>query len=132
MDIVLDTNVIVSGVINADGFPAKILNMVINGKSTINADSRILYEYNRVLRSRKFSFPEIYITALLNYLSSESIPVLSDPCSLDLIDPSDRPFAEVSLYKDIPLITGNIKHFQNIKSIRLYSPKDFIEKFNLR
>ena len=131
MDIVLDTNVIVSGVINPDGFPAKILNMVINGKLTINADSRILYEYNRVLRSRKFSFPEIYIVPLLNYISSESKPILPNPRSLDLKDPSDRPFVEVCFHQDIPLITGNIKHFKNIKNIRLYSPKEFIEKFGL-
>ena len=131
MDIVIDTNVIVSGVINPDGFPAKILNMVINGKLTINADSRIIDEYNRVLRSRKFSFPEIYILPLLNYISSESKPVLPDnPYLLSLKDPSGRPFVEVSLHKDIPLITGNGKHFENIKNLRLYNPKEFIlEKF---
>ena len=132
MDIVIDTNVIVSGVINPDGFPAKILNMVVNGKLTINADSRIIDEYNRVLRSRKFSFPEAYIIPLLNYISSESKPVLPDnPYPLALKDLSDRPFVEVSLYKDIPLITGNVKHFVNIKNLRLYNPKEFIlEKFS--
>ena len=132
MDIVIDTNVIVSGVINPDGFPAKILHMFINGKLTINADSRIIDEYNRVLRSRKFSFPEAYIIPLLNYISSESKPVLPDnPYPLALKDLSDRPFVEVSLYKDIPLITGNVKHFVNIKNLRLYNPKEFIlEKFS--
>ena len=127
MDIVIDTNVIVSGVINPDGFPAKILNMVVNGKLTINADSRILDEYNRVLRSRKFSFPEIYILPLLNYISSESKPVLPDNSYQSALKGvSGRPFVEVSLHKDIPLITGNGKHFENIKNLRLHNPKEFI------
>lgn len=128
MNIVLDTNVLVSGVINADGLPARLLNMVVNGKLTINADSRILSEYNRVLRSPKFSFPEMYILPLLNYISSESKPVLPDPYPFTLKDPSNRPFVEVSLYKDIPLITGNRKHFENVKNLRLYSPKEFLEE----
>jgi hypothetical protein len=112
-------------VINPDGFPAKILNMVINGKLTINADSRIIDEYNRVLRSRKFSFPEAYIIPLLNYISSEFKPVLPDnPYQLALKDPSDRPFVEVSLYKDIPLITGNGNILKILKTYGFITPKN--------
>ena len=37
-NIVLDTNVLVSGIINPYGSPAKILNLILNGNLIINAD----------------------------------------------------------------------------------------------
>lgn len=129
MNIVLDTNVLVSGVINPDGLPARLLNIIINRTLTINADSRILSEYNRVLTSPKFSFPEMYILHLLNYISSESKPVLPNPYPSNLKDPFDLSFVEVALHENIPLITGNKKHFENIENLRLYSPKEFLESF---
>ncbi|MDA8273509.1 MAG: putative toxin-antitoxin system toxin component, PIN family [Deltaproteobacteria bacterium] len=131
MNVVLDTNVIVSGIIKPDGSPAKLLNMVVNGTLTINADTRILSEYGRVLNSPKFSFPETLITQLLHYISSESKLVTPDPFLLPVKDPSDLPFIEIAVQEDIPLITGNIKHFEDIENIRLYSPTRFLEKFGL-
>ena len=131
MNVVLDTNVIVSGIIKPDGSPAKLLNMVVNGTLTINADTRILSEYGRVLNSPKFSFPETIITHLLHYISSESKLVTPDPFLLPVKDPSDLPFIEIAVQEDIPLITGNIKHFEDIENIRLYSPTRFLEKFGL-
>ena len=129
MNVVLDTNVIVSGIIKPDGSPAKLLNMAINGTLTINADTRILSEYGRVLNSPKFSFPETLITQLLHYISSESKLVTPDPFLFPLKDLSDLPFIETAVQEDIPLITGNIKHFENIENLRLYSPTKFLEKF---
>ncbi|MHB1680146.1 MAG: putative toxin-antitoxin system toxin component, PIN family [bacterium] len=127
MNVVLDTNAIVSGIINQNGFPAKLLNMVINGKLTINADTRIILEYDRVLRSPKFLFPEENVESLLKFLSHESKLVLPNPLLMTLPDPSDRPFIEVSLHENIPLITGNKKHFNGIEKLMLYSPKEFFE-----
>ena len=127
MNIVLDTNVLVSGIINPDGFPAKLLNMVINGKLTINADARILLEYDRVLKSPKFSFPKEDVEFLLNFLYRKSRPVTPNPVTIPIIDLSDLPFIEISLQEDIPLITGNKKHFENIKNLKLYSPREFLE-----
>lgn len=131
MNIVLDTNVLVSGIINQDGFPAKLLNMVMNGKLIINADARIHLEYNRVLKSPKFLFPEDHVESLLKFLSDESRLVLPNPLLITLIDSSDRPFVEISLQEDIPLITGNKKHFNGIEKLKLYSPKEFFESFQL-
>ena len=131
MNVVLDTNVIVSGIIKPDGSPAKLLNMAVNGTLTINADTRILSEYGRALNSPKFSFPETLITHLLHYISSESKLVMPDPFLFPVKDPSDLPFIEIAVQEDIPLITGNIKHFEDIENIRLYSPARFLEKFGL-
>lgn len=129
MNVVLDTNVIVSGIIKQDGLPAKLLNMAVNGTLTINADSRILSEYGRVLKSPKFSFPETLVTHLLHYLSLESKLIVPNPFLSEIKDLSDLPFVEIAIQEDIPLITGNKKHFDNIENLKLYSPKEFLEGF---
>ncbi|MCX6091062.1 MAG: putative toxin-antitoxin system toxin component, PIN family [Candidatus Atribacteria bacterium] len=68
--IVLDTNVLVAGIINPFGNPAKVLNLVLNGELIINADTRILSEYERVLKSQKFS-----VTSSMGF-SCPEIPAL--------------------------------------------------------
>ena len=60
MKIVLDTNVLVSGLINPKGVPAKILNLMLNEKIIVLYDNRILREYETVLSRRKFRF-EMYV-----------------------------------------------------------------------
>ncbi|MCL4408123.1 MAG: putative toxin-antitoxin system toxin component, PIN family [Thermotogae bacterium] len=131
MNVVLDTNVLISGIINPKGIPADILNFVLNGRLILNLDSRILIEYDRVLKSPKFDFPKIYTEVLLQFIGGESVLITPEPIKADLLDPSDLPFVEVAIYKDAPLITGNIKHFKNIKNLKVYSPKDFLKKFSV-
>ena len=129
MNVVIDTNVIVSGVINPDGCPAKLLNMIFNGTLKINADSRILSEYKRILNSPKFSFPKTLVAHLLDYLSLESKLIIPDPFFSSVKDISDLPFLEIALHENIPLVTCNKKHFENMKNLRVYSPKKFFESF---
>ena len=53
MNVVVDTNVLVSGLINPDGNPARILNMILNSNLTVLFDERILSEYRNVLKKEK-------------------------------------------------------------------------------
>ena len=54
MRIVLDTNVIISGLITMDGMPAQIVNLLLNGRITLVLDGRILREYTEVMNRKKF------------------------------------------------------------------------------
>ena len=45
MKVVVDTNVIVSALLNPNGPPAKILSLILNGKAKLLYDNRILFEY---------------------------------------------------------------------------------------
>jgi len=56
MNVVVDTNVIVSALINANGIPARILSLVLNGNIKILYDNRIIFEYINVLSMKKFGF----------------------------------------------------------------------------
>jgi len=129
MKVVVDTNVLVSGIINPHARPAHVLNLVLDGKLTLCIDSRIYDEYERVLLSPKFSFPKEYVKILLDFIKRKSVFVVPLPLRTDPLDESDLPFLEVAFSAKAPIITGNRKHFENVKGIEIYTPSEFIEKF---
>jgi len=43
-----------------------------------------------------------------------------------LIDEADLPFIEVAIHENIPFITGNKKHFNNINELTIFSPNEFL------
>ncbi|MDK2886455.1 MAG: hypothetical protein PWP54_1013 [Thermosipho sp. (in: thermotogales)] len=132
MKAVIDTNVIVSGVLKPKSIPAEILNLILSGKLLICADSRIINEYREVLSRDKFGFPSGLIDDLIYFIESTSILVSPPPIKLDLIDKGDLPFIEVAFYTGAPIITGNKKHFQNVENIKIYNPKEFLNLYNNR
>ena len=79
MKIVLDINVLISGLINPKGVPAKILNLMLNEKIIVLYDNRILSEYETVLCRRKFKFKKEIIDPLINFIKHEGIFIAADP-----------------------------------------------------
>ena len=61
MKIVLDTNVIVSGLLTPFWSSGQIIRMVSAGILILQYDSRILLEYREVLYRPKFQFDKEYI-----------------------------------------------------------------------
>lgn len=113
MKIVLDTNVLVSGLLNPVGAPGRIVDLVRSGVIQPVADDRILAEYRNVLRREYFSR---YFTAserehVLEFLAFNSAYTTSTVVVLELPDPGDIPFLEVALSEKAPLVTGNLRHF---------------------
>ena len=129
MKVVLDTNVLISGLINPNGMPAKIINLLINQKITLFYDNRILEEYEDVLHRDKFKFTDDIINPLLNFIKSEGQFVAADPLSTVFKDENDKMFLEVaeSAHADY-IITGNKNHFPKINCI--VTPKEFIDKLD--
>ncbi len=127
MKIVLDTNVLVSALINPKGMPAKILNMILNGKLITLYDNRIMGEYRVVLSREKFNFPTEIIEPLLDFIKYEGEFITSDPLKTNFTDEDDKMFLEVAISGNAEyLITGNTKHFPAEKYI--VTPKVFIEE----
>lgn len=65
MRIVLDTNVLVSGLLNPYGAPGQIARMVATGEISLCFDARILGEYRDVLVRPRFGFRAEHVDALL-------------------------------------------------------------------
>jgi putative PIN family toxin of toxin-antitoxin system len=125
MKIVLDTNVIVSALINPAGVPARVLALVLNGKAILLYDNRVFAEYETVLRRPEFDFPQTAIVDFLTYLNYEGEFVNAEPQKARLPDETDKKFYEI--YKSGGadyLVTGNLKHFPGEKHI--VAPRDYL------
>jgi putative PIN family toxin of toxin-antitoxin system len=128
MKIVLDTNVIVSALINPQGIPGSILALVLNGKIQIAYDNRIIFEYIDVLSRKNFGFNKEIINNLIDYVRNDGEFINSEYSNVKFTDDTDKKFYEVFKSGEARyLITGNKKHFPKEKGILL--PKEFIESY---
>ncbi|MFP4562032.1 MAG: putative toxin-antitoxin system toxin component, PIN family [Spirochaetia bacterium] len=128
MNIVLDTNVLVSGLLSPRHPPAQILNLILNQRIRVLYDNRILAEYAGVLHREKFRFSSELIDPVIDFLEKEGVFVTANPVGNKLIDEGDVKFLEVALSGDADyLITGNTKHYP--ESELVITPALFIEKY---
>ena len=130
MIIVLDTNVLVSGLLTPFGCSGEIVRMIASGKLSLEYDSRILIEYQEVLNRPKFQFDKDLIELLIDYIKKNGQAVVTAPLAKSLPDPDDAPFLEVAIEgKSEILVTGNKVHYpvKLRKDIEVLSPAEFIK-----
>jgi predicted nucleic acid-binding protein len=75
MIILLDTNVIVSGILRPYSKAASILRLVATGVITLACDLRIFSEYRDVLNRPNFTFAKEDIDAFLDQVEKEGLLV---------------------------------------------------------
>jgi putative PIN family toxin of toxin-antitoxin system len=127
--IVLDTNVLVSGLLNPLGRPARALDAIAAGRAIPLFDDRILSEYRRVLARRRFGLDPAKVEAWFRDFAEVGEPVVAIRRSLRLPDESDRPFIEVARTgRAEALVTGNSKHFppETLPEVLIPSPASFL------
>ncbi len=132
MKVVLDTNVLVSGLLSPFGPPGEIVRLVSSGSLQLCFDARILSEYEDVLKRPKFGFSSAQTRVLLNQIEGDGFVVAAEPLSHRLPDVGDEPFLEVAWTgKAEALITGNTKHFPRAACgpVPVVSPADFLELY---
>lgn len=111
MRVVLDTNVLVSGILTPGGVCHRVLELVRDGALTPCVDGRILEEYEAVFRYPKLSPVLAPAREILSFFRGAAIRVGAAPLSADLPDASDLPFLEVASAASAVLVTGNGRHF---------------------
>jgi len=130
--IVLDTNVLVSGLLSPYGPPGEIVRLVSSGSITLGLDARILSEYAEVLLRPRFAFDGDAVGALLDNVVFRGTMAASSPLVERLPDPDDEPFLEVARACDAEfLVTGNLSHFpaELRQGVLVVSPAAFIELY---
>lgn len=130
MKVVVDTNVLVSGLLSPYGPPGEIVRMIAVGTLSVCYDSRLVTEYSQVLRRPKFPFSQEHLAAFLDQMRAGGVIAASDPLPTRLPDEDDEPFLEVALAaKAECLITGNLKHFPSAArhGVPVLSPGDFLD-----
>ncbi|MCJ7749298.1 MAG: putative toxin-antitoxin system toxin component, PIN family [Desulfobacterales bacterium] len=129
MKIVLDTNVLVAGLLSPFGPCGEIVRMVSSGEVTLCFDALILVEYSEVMYRSKFGFDKEKVAALLNHIEHRGHTVASSPLRHSLPDPDDEPFLKVALAeKAVCLVTGNASHFpaKLCQGRKILSPGGFL------
>ena len=132
MRVVIDTNVLVSGLLSPYGASAEIVRMTVAGTLELLYDARIISEYEEVLSRPKFSFKKTHINHLIRFIIHFGIPVSAIPVCKHLSDPDDEPFLEVAISgKAECLITGNMAHYLlgSKDKIRIFTPRQFLNRY---
>lgn len=125
---VVDTNVIVSGMItsNSASPTTQILDCIGEKSITPLYCDDILQEYESVLGREKFNLPKDKIEKFLRMMKSDGITSNRVPSNEVFADPKDVVFYEVALSKeDSFLVTGNIKHFPKVDLV--VTPAEMME-----
>lgn len=113
---VIDTNVLVSALLNVDSNPGKVLSSVFNGETIPLMNEEVMAEYRDVLTREKFRFPAELVDVVLRRLAASGLIVPASPAEFPEVgDPKDRCFYAVTMSgrdaKDAMLVTGNLRHF---------------------
>lgn len=135
MRVVIDTNVIVSGILNPHGSPGRIINALLSEAITALHDDRILDEYREVLLRPVFVFSRSDVEVLLGFVESSGEHVSAHRLGLILRDPGDLLFLGVAASGSADaLITGNLKHFKPRRGrhgVPVITPADFLRRYGL-
>lgn len=108
---VIDTNILVSGLLSPSGGPGTVVSMILSGQITVWYAGGILCEYMEVLNRKEFPFEKAEVEALLGFIRRKGVAATCMTSARAFTDESDRIFYDVAVSNGIPLVTGNLKHF---------------------
>jgi len=131
--IVLDTNVLVSGMLNVKGSPGKVLDLVLTNQIQIAYDNRILGEYEEVLTRPELRLDQNKVVGVVDHIELSGIIIERNDLPKDgYTDLDDIMFAEVFITSNADaLVTGNLRHYKPLleQNAAVLSPAQFLEKY---
>lgn len=127
--VVLDSNVLVSGILSEYGPPGWIVDLVAAGELVAVYDSRIMAEYREVLTRPGLKLNAVRVKQLLAVIQSMGVPVTPLPWQVALPDPDDEPFLACAKAAGAPLVTGNLRHYPAASrfGVSVLSPRQFLD-----
>jgi uncharacterized protein len=131
---VIDTNVLVSGLLSPNGNEALIVLAIHQGLVRPCFSTAVLEEYAEVLARPKFGFPPDEIAAVVAMLHNGgelvvpqgSAPVLPDPSDAKFLHCAETAHAEY-------LVTGNKRHFpqEACGAVRIVNAGELLDRITL-
>jgi putative PIN family toxin of toxin-antitoxin system len=110
--VVLDTNIIVSALLQPLGPPAQVFQLALGGVLQVCVTGAIYTEYEEVIRRPRFQRSEETISAALLAIREQGHWVRPSTTVRACTDPDDDIFLECAEAAEASfLITGNLKHF---------------------
>ena len=131
---VLDTNVLVSGLLSPAGAPGVLLNAISSGGLTPVYSDPVFEEYVEVLLRpslRLDSHPVLELLLLLGHIGAHVTPprdILDPLPAAAFPDLDDRPFYAAALAAGCPLVTGNLRHYPKQGPVEVLAPARAVER----
>ena len=127
MKVVLDTNVVVSGLLTHHGVCARIIDRMRTGAFQLCVNGAIAAEYAEVLCRPELSIPAGATSDFLDFVRHRAQRVDAALLTVALPDEADRAFLEVAAAAEALLVTGNIRHFpKNVRAgVVVVRPAEF-------
>ncbi len=130
MRIVLDTNVLISGIFFS-GPPFQILKAWKDTKIQVVLSKEILLEYQRSGETLSAKYSEIDIAPIIDLLTIYGEVVETEDISVSICeDPDDNKFIECAMASNCKLIVSGDKHLLNVsdyQGIEVIKPRTFID-----
>ena len=128
INIVLDTNIIVSAALSSEGNPAKIIKLIaLDDSIQIYYSPAILDEYKKVLSYERLNLSEEKQTRAVNLIEKNGVCVQPETSAIPLPDESDHIFYDTAKAVNAYLVTGNLKHYP--EESQIVTPARFVEIF---
>lgn len=133
MKAVIDTNILVAGLGNPSGAPAKLIDRWLDGQFTLLISDPVFEEYSRILLNHPIvpqEKAETFLGGLIDLAHAITVSGNLTACK----DPSDNVFLETATLGAAQyLVTKNIKHFpfkrhQNVEIVRVSKFLQRLEK----
>jgi len=132
--VVLDTNVLVAGILSEHGPPGWIMDLVAAHEIALVYDSRILAEYREVLARPELDLDPTRVKQLLSVVEEQGLFVSPLPWPHTLPDPDDEPFLATAKAAGVTLVTGNVRHFPISArgEVVVATPREFMDSLARR
>jgi putative PIN family toxin of toxin-antitoxin system len=125
INVVLDTNVVVSALMSSTGSPAQILDMFFSGEIRLYYSESIFIEYEGVLSRPLLKILPDKAKRFLEIFCETGTLVEPFVSTVQLPHESDRVFYDTAKECSAILITGNTKHYPTEDFIM--TPRRFVD-----
>jgi predicted nucleic acid-binding protein len=129
MRLVVDTNVLVAGILSAIGPPGWIVEALLSGELEPALDAGIRAEYEDILKRPELSLEPERVATVLDVIDAFGLEAVVPPWPESLPDPDDAPFLAVAAWVGCPLVTSNMRHFPATtrKGIAVLTPRQLLD-----
>jgi putative PIN family toxin of toxin-antitoxin system len=126
--VVLDTNIVVSALIQPRGPSARVFLLAMNKYIRSCISAQTYCEYGEVLPRPRLKIPAIHVASALSAILENSVWVRPDHAVAACSDPDDNAFLECAVAAGADyLVTGNAKHFPSMwEGTMVISPREFL------
>lgn len=136
MKVVLDTNVVISGILFTEDSPGKIIDLWVDGRFKVILSQALIEEYLEVISRTKFKrlgSPVEGQDILIILIELSSTVFVSPKESIKIIrdDPEDNRFLECAVEGGAKYIVSGDNHLLVLKEYRkipIVTPAEFISK----